>query len=572
MSASAPTPAPAPSRRPGPDAKGRAGAPGEGGVGPAPEMRSRIARRRAFLLALLHAVLFALSFHPAALFPLAWVCVAPLVLLLREAGRRQAVLWGATAYFLHGAFTVYWLTYMGAGPAPWLGTAAGFGLYGAVFGLLARPLAASRIPAAIWLPILWTGVECIRGKLFFFAFPWMWLGHSQYAIRPLVQVADLGGVLLVSFIVAAVNGAIADAWTAPRLDRRRVALRSGAFAGGLVLAACAYGAIRLATLEVKEGPRVLAVQPHFPQSVKNETDLDPRFRLEKCLDLTTEHGRGREVDLVVWPETIVPLAPVEDPGDRAAGYEYVALDRSRAIRSWLVEAARRARAPLFVGSGHIERRQGKEIEHNSAFYIAESGEVLGRYDKIYLAPVSEETPFHESWPALHDWIRATFVPPNFSQFERGTEAKVFPLGTWTFGGSICFDITFSAASNEATRRGADCVINVSNYAWFADSAELDLARAQSMFRAIETRRGVVSVVNGGITHFVDPLGRITDLEVGGRRKQVEGALLRAVGTSGAETLFVAIPTDAFAWACLGLSFLLAALGSRMRRPAGPRGA
>jgi apolipoprotein N-acyltransferase len=525
-----------------------------------------MSNRTALALALAHGVLFALAFHPAALFPLAWVCIVPEVVLLRRGTARQAILGTGLGHFLHGLLTIYWLAYtpdwsgpalvkdtMGAGPAPWLGTAAGFGLYGLFFAALARPLARGPLPAVLWLPLLWTGVECLQGKLFFFAFPWMWLGYSQYLLGPLVQTADLGGALFVSFIVAAANGALADIALAPKAARPAALRRSGGAAAGLVLAALVYGLVRPLSIELVPGPRVLAVQPWFPQSVKNETERDPTRRLAVMLDLTTRYGSGKEVDLVLWPETIVPVGPADDGKS-----DWGALDRSAVVRSWLVEAGRRVPADYLVGSEDMEPRGGEIVEHNSAFLLTRAGAVVGRYDKIFLAPMSEETPFAESWPALHRWLRATFIPPGFVQFERGREAKVFPVGRWNVAPSVCFDITFSAATNEAVRKGADLIANVSNYAWFEDSSELDLARVQSMFRAIETRRAVVSDVNGGITHAVDPLGRITDLVgPGGRRKQVEGALYQETATSRAATLFVALPTDAFAWTCMAAAAALA---------------
>ena len=89
-------------------------------------------------------------------------------------------------------------------------------------------------------------------------------------------------------------------------------------------------------------------------------------------------------------------------------------------------------------------------------------------------------------------------------------------------------------------------------------------------RAIETRRGVVTCVNGGISAFVDPLGRTRTLEVGGRRKQVEGLLLDRVVTSTVTSPYVRLG-DAFAYACIAASAALLAgsvvSGRRARRAA-----
>ena len=54
--------------------------------------------------------------------------------------------------------------------------------------------------------------------------PWALLGYSQTAVPLLVQTADLAGVYGVSFVVAAVNAALAAWW----VSRARSAAERGA--------------------------------------------------------------------------------------------------------------------------------------------------------------------------------------------------------------------------------------------------------------------------------------------------------------------------------------------------------
>ena len=87
-------------------------------------------------LAVLHAVLFFLAFHPVAAWPLAFVCAAPLAVAVRDARPLAAYATGFAGYFLHGMLSVWWLNLLGA--PPWLGTSLGFAFYGLLFAWWAR--------------------------------------------------------------------------------------------------------------------------------------------------------------------------------------------------------------------------------------------------------------------------------------------------------------------------------------------------------------------------------------------------------------------------------------------------
>jgi apolipoprotein N-acyltransferase len=506
-------------------------------------------------LAALHAALFFLAFHPMALFPLAWVAFAPFAVIVARGRRDQALAGGLLAAAAGGGASVAWLTLFG--PEPWAATAFGFGLYGMLMAALGRALA-PRWPAALWLPLVVVAQEHLRGHLFFWAFPWVFLAHSQYPLDWLIQSADLGGAALIGLPIAAFSGVIADAFLG--VPRRTTLLR-----GALVLASAGalagYGAWRRASIEVVEGgPLVLAVQGNIPQELKNASERRPDL-LRTHYNLTMAAAEARKkakeppVALVVWPETMVPIEWNHKRGDWPYDprLTYASLAVSPRIREWFQDMGRFTRAHMLVGSIHCEVVTGSATanefgwearESNSAFLLSPEGTVLARYDKMFPAPMSEYTPFHESWPAAYRFLRETFVPPGFSQFTPGRDVPAWEVGGWKIGASVCFDITFPSSTNRAVRNGADAIVNLSNYGWFKDSAELDLARVQTIFRAIETRRGVVAVCNGGISSFVDPLGRAEDIvkpDPDGfpRRKLVEGTLARPLATSRTRTLFVA---------------------------------
>ena len=122
-------------------------------------------------------------------------------------------------------------------PLTWLPTlalAAYCGLYiGAVVVRgrgLAGAAAVDRVGARPRRRSLWVGGEWLRGHLLG-GFPWGTLGYSQHLRLPVIQIAELGGVYAVSFLIVAVNAALAGllvlgvAARAGRAGRRRRAAR-----------------------------------------------------------------------------------------------------------------------------------------------------------------------------------------------------------------------------------------------------------------------------------------------------------------------------------------------------------
>src|SRR5262249_35480533 len=79
-----------------------------------------------------------------------------------------------------------------------------------------------RVPLAVSVPLVWVSLEFTRahfptgfpfmasiGMYQLIGFGWYFLGYSLHGILPLIQIADLGGVYAVSFLIAAVNGLVA---------------------------------------------------------------------------------------------------------------------------------------------------------------------------------------------------------------------------------------------------------------------------------------------------------------------------------------------------------------------------
>ncbi len=474
--------------------EGDAGAPGARARGPVPGAAGRAAHMLPFLFALL----FWASFHPLDLGFLGWFALVPLLAYARVSSGALSffVAWAAGAAAFAAGF--FWVRHtVPAGPYL-LG--AYKGLYVAVFVAVVRRL------GSLWAPAAWVALEYLRGVLFG-GLPWFLLGYTQHGALRLIQTADLGGVWLLSAMVAFVNAALFDG---------RLAARWGA--AGMLVGAMAYGAVRLETIAVREGPRLAVVQPNIPQDLKLLT-LDPSVGAEMALrnyrrhaDLTSVAARDKP-GLIVWPE--------------AAIYEGVwwNVDRGEWVRTeWferVLDPSRRAGTPLLVGLLVADVGGGPRASFtNSAVLVDPSGKILSRYDKVHLVPFAEFVPFASTFPWLRDLIYR-FSGLRLTDMRPGGEFPVWDVAGGRFGVQICFEGIFPEISREIARKGADFSVNISNDGWFRDSAELDQVLVMARFRAVENRMGFVRATNTGISAFIDPTGRVHAALEG---KEVEGVL------------------------------------------------
>ena len=147
-------------------------------------------------------------------------------------------------------------------------------------------------------------------------------------------------------------------------------------------------------------------------------------------------------------------------------------------------------------------------------------------------------------------------------FTPGEALPSFELNGSVFGVCICYEISVPRIARRFKAGGCDFMLTISNDAWFKDSAELDFSHDQAVMRAIESRIGVARVVNGGITSFVDPLGRVEILERNGRQKMVEGTLTGRVKSTEAVSVYArvgdvfAVLATAFSIFCLAWSLFV----------------
>ena len=523
-------------------------------------------------LTALSAVLVALAFPPVSLRALAWVGLAPLLVALRRAHTGQAV--GLAAFWLvlfaalvglwfPRAIATYYQRPWWVGVAFFAGVTATMGApYYVAFALAYRALGRRVGPATpLAAAAAWTAVELARGRLFtgspiFIGNPWGLLGYSQVGLTPLVQIASLTGVYGVTFIVAAVNAALAELWLA-----RREAPRRSVAAAGLVLAslpaalAFGYGLVVLRHADGEEGPStpVLVVQGNVDVGSTWRAD-HYGSNLDVYLRLTREAMRGAAPRIVFWPEGAMTFFL-----EREDLYRVAIASVLQANGAELVAGGPSAAGGLgAVGDPTAMATRGDYW--NSIFLLSPAGEIRGRYDKQYLVPFTEYFPLGgvDVLRRQFDRVRA-FVP--------GPPRPPLPTVAGPAGVLTCNEAMLPEVAGARVAAGAAYLVNPSNDSWLADAQysaqQLDIVA----MRAVEQRRYLVRASTSGPSAIVDPWGRVQAATPALAQAVVAGTIRPRTGRSPYGRM-----GDAFAVAC-ALAVAMVLIGRRVGRwslgPPGP---
>ncbi|MDK2971840.1 MAG: apolipoprotein N-acyltransferase [Candidatus Sumerlaeota bacterium] len=502
------------------------------------------ARPGLLLWPLLSVLLLRLCHPPLALWPLGFVALVPWLWSLRGTTPRVAF-WSSWLFGSLHFFTVFaWLAVLRQfNPFIFLGIPLvalfqGFfiGVSGAGMVFFGKRMALT--PAFLLSIAWWCGWEWFRsvGAL---GLPYALLGHSVRSFLALTQITSLGGVVLLSGLVLAVNLCVMEATVC--LIRRiadPLAMVRWAVVGGVLVAAVIWGsAVRSATARAEAAGiplRVALLQPNVPQSEKFASYADPdaavreelqtrqAVRLFGMLD-ALEPGAH---DLIVTPES-------------ALTQPFFDLDMEEDLQREVRERANLLRAPLIVSAAdNVFRRadgsrterlddavgEGGFYDYNSynALYLVRPGETellrKGDYRKIQLMPFGETLPYFDLIPGLQEKIVqiGSFLrgdrnqPPLWITLPAdATRADSEPIAVH-LGPTICFEDMFPPLHNRLARRGVHLFVNITNNAWFDPSLGSVFHFEYARLRCAETRRPMVLCTNSGVTAVISGTGEILE--------------------------------------------------------------
>ncbi len=509
--------------------------------------------RGAWVLAVVSGVLQSLIYPLPGLTFLCWVALAPLLVAIlrgrkpvgggdaQPVGAGQGFLLAYVGGVMWSFGTTYWIyhvmhIYGGLNGPTSFGVLVLFclalGAVWGVFGLLLAILANGRLrqKALFLAPFLWVPLEIVRG--FPFDFPWNPLGTVLVNNIPLTRIATATGVYGLSFEIVLVNTAFAAAFLVDA-QRRRMVLMAAILVAGLLQAG-----------ELLEPPHLAAdrtarlVQANIP--ILNADQWTPEYFQSTLRELSElseprpgELGPAEPApDLVVWPESPAPFF--------VTNLEF---------RAAVSEVARRAHATMVVGSlGVPNAGQPASQLYNSAAVIAPDGGWIARYDKIHLVPFGEYVPFQR-------WLTfAGKLTREVGDFLPGESRQALALGNDRMGVFICYEAVYPAEIREFANNGAQVFVNISDDAWFGQTAAPVQHLNQARMRAIENHRWLVRATDTGITVAIDPFGRVVAQAPRNLRTAIDVPYSLVSGTT-----FYTRHGNWFVWLCAIISLIALAV-------------
>jgi len=452
------------------------------------------------ILALLSALIMILAAPPLNWYLCGWIGLVPLIFYLSKGNSpRSDFLAGYAFGFVYLGYLFWGVTELSNFAGFWgfvgyLALVFYYAFFPALFALLIGQAHHKRY-YILWVAAGWVLMEYLR-SLGPFGATLGAVGYLESHFGYFIQIASVGGVYLLSFLLVLFN-----AWLAQFLNFKN-SRRSGFFILLILIFVFAYGFFRInfPINAIPAGPvgvetngtmtkdqnsefTVMIVQPNINQHDK--MDGSKSWEILRYIEKLTLTDKTASLEAIIWPETAI--------SEYLFGGSNSYYNELRVFINLL-------------GTGFITGApywNGKEA-YNSAFSFNNSGEVLSRFDKERLVPFGEYLLF-----------RPIFLPllggdGLFSQdFSFGSSnPDLLKIGRAQAATAICFESVYPDLVRDRVNLGGDFILVITNDGWFGASNVAEQHLNIGMIRAVENGRYLVQCGNTGISGFINPNGKL----------------------------------------------------------------
>ncbi|MCI0707732.1 MAG: apolipoprotein N-acyltransferase [Ignavibacteriae bacterium] len=530
-----------------------------------------ITRRSRISLAVLSGTLLGLAFPPSPLYSAAYVALVPFLFLMERLENYKQVVWYSYLMtFVFHLFSLYWIGGFTHGRDPYLmaSGAAVIILHPLFYWIIFIPYFFIRKHGGVLIglfsfPFLWISFDYLH-SLSEVSFPWVSLGNSQAYDLYRIQIAEYTSLHGPAFVVLLFNvlafilliQLASKSW---KFSSRESVLTF--FVLLLVyLLPLFYGRMVVSNREIpsnEERINVGIVQPDIDPWKKWGEGVTSRWEYYqsqvKLLQEKSAELINNDAELIVWPETAIPFE--------------ILSPRYQSNRSELLQYIDTLGVAIFTGLPAAEvfdstnapvtairvRNSSVFVDYYNSATLLAPDSVGPVYKKVVLVPFAERVPYAERLSFLIEPLKWSV---GISGWGKGEEQIVYLATTKSgtqlkFSGMICYESVYPDYVRGFVDRGAQFLVVITNDSWWGNTSGVYQHIAYASFRAIENRRWVVQCANGGISAFVDDLGKIhlsTEM-------YTPAAVVSSVMPLK-EMTFYAKHGDVFAQVCLYCSLLL----------------
>ncbi len=339
-----------------------------------------------------------------------------------------------------------------------------------------------KISFVILFATSWVFFEYLRGMIFT-GFPWNLVGYTTYDIPYFPQIASILGIYGVSFIFLLIIGFI---WTR--------SIKSIIYSISLFCLCYTFGYLHINNIlgnhheiDLKNDYEIIMIQPSIPQEQKmNRNYLFQNTN--KCIELSQISNFNIKTKyIIVWPEDSINCF----------------IEEAHEFRQYIAKNVCQNNDNIFIISG-ADRREKNNI-YNSLFIFDKNGNILDFYDKKHLLPFGEFIPDFLSKTPLKKLTEGSI---NFSKGTKNRRININDIKDIKIDVIICFESVFPEEIVENPKDKPDCIINITNDAWFKKSDEPIQHLKTVCFRAIEYGLPIFRCTNNGISSYINHFGQI----------------------------------------------------------------
>ena len=331
------------------------------------------------------------------------------------------------------------------------------------------------IQLLIVIPIIWALADWTRSWIFT-GFPWLTIGYSQVPNSPLAGYMPILGVYGVSML-AVFTASVVACWFIQKpisafFYRNTIALLMSLWIVGGLLKEIEW------TTVASKPISVALLQGNISQELKWAPEL-----AEHTLNQYLQMAEASSAQLIIMPETALPVLFTELPSEVSARLKKIAGQNGGAILA-----------------GLIEREHGEYF--NSMLNLGST--VPEVYRKSHLVPFGEFIPLK----SVLGWIYRDWLNMPLSDLSRGSiQQQPMSIVGEKVAINICYEDVFG---EEIIRQlpQATLLVNASNDAWYGKSIAAYQHLQFSQARALETGRMVLRATNTGATAMIDTHGKV----------------------------------------------------------------